>query len=87
MTSQSYLTPHELAIGVLDSQAAFNQLTQKEKLYAYYMYKASWAGAEIVQRQISDESPQIIKLFTDIFSENDPQESEYPVFYPAGPEG
>jgi len=64
-----HITPEKLNIGLLDSYNAFNQLEQKEKLYAYYMYKACWAGYQIVNKQISDESTDIINLFTKMFNQ------------------
>ncbi len=64
-----HLTPEELNLGLLDSHDSFNQLSDKEKLYAYYMYKACWAGYSIVNKQISDESEGIINFFTHIFKD------------------
>lgn len=64
-----HTVPEKLELGVLDARDSFNQLTQKEKLYSYFMYKASWAGSNIIAKQISHESCQLIKLFTSIFSD------------------
>lgn len=64
-----HLTPEELNLGLLDSCNSFNQLTDKEKLYTYYMYKACWAGYPIVNKQISDESEGIINFFTYMFKD------------------
>lgn len=60
--------PDRLEISTLDARVSFNQLDPNERLYAYYMYKASWAGASIVASQISIESPKIVDLFLKIFS-------------------
>lgn len=64
-----HLTPEKLNLGILDSHYAFNQLSDREKLYAYWTYKACWAGYHIVNKQISNESENIIKLFIQMFSQ------------------
>lgn len=55
----------------LDSENSFLQLEPEEKLYAYAMYKASWAGSLIVSRQISSESGHLVMLFTNMFRDYD----------------
>jgi dipeptidyl-peptidase-3 len=62
-----HTTPETLNLVFLDSENAFNQLSDKEKLYAYAMYKASWSGAMIVARQVSPTSKKIFKLFYNMF--------------------
>jgi len=52
---------------MLDSEAAFAGLSEKEKLYAFYLYSASNLAAPIVARQRSAESFDIIKLFSLFF--------------------
>lgn len=59
--------PTKLEISFLDSKKTFEQLTNNEKLYAYILFRASWAGVPIVAKQTSKESYPIIKLFLDIF--------------------
>ena len=46
-------------------------LTDKEKNYAYYLTKASWAGAKVVFHQICYESPALFLLFQAYFQEKD----------------
>lgn len=52
----------------LDYSKSFKQLTEKEKLYAYYLNKACWAGIPISSFQISYESPAIFIIFQQFFS-------------------
>ena len=52
----------------LDYSKSFEQLTEKEKLYAYYLNKACWAGIPISLFQISYESPAIFIIFQQFFS-------------------
>jgi len=42
---------------------AWTHLTEKEKNYAYFMTKASWAGAKIVLHQISHETAPLFCIF------------------------
>ena len=48
-------------------------LTEKEKNYAYFLYKASWAGSKIVLHQSSYEAPIIFSLFQLYFACKDLQ--------------
>ena len=65
-----YTVPAKLELAILDSRESFNQLTHKEKMYAYMMYKSSWAGAPIISKQISPESHYLMKLFSRLFNEH-----------------
>ena len=57
-----YTLPNNQPIVQLDCKDAFNSLTEKEKLYAYYFGQASWNGLPIVYMQTSPESPLIFAL-------------------------
>jgi hypothetical protein len=46
-------------------------LNETEKNYAYFMSKASWAGAKMVLHQISYESPAIFLLLQAYFQQRD----------------
>ena len=52
----------------IDYSKSFEQLTEKEKLYAYYLNKACWAGIPISLFQMSYESPAIFIIFQQFFS-------------------
>jgi hypothetical protein len=50
---------------------AWKFLTDKEKNYAYFMSKASWAGSRMVPHQISYESPVLFGIFLAYFRDPD----------------
>ena len=52
----------------LDYSKSFEQLTEKEKLYTYYLNKACWAGIPISFYQISYESPALFIIFQSFYS-------------------
>ena len=53
--------------------SAWSQLSEREKNYAYYISKASWAGAKMVFHQMSYESPPLFLLFQAFFQDKNPQ--------------
>ena len=57
-----------IEIRPLDYAKSFEQLTEKEKMYAYYLNKACWAGIPISLFQISYESPALFIIFQSFFS-------------------
>lgn len=52
----------------LKCKEAFNQLTEKEKKYCYYLSHASWEGALICLFQCSIESPYLFLVFQKLFT-------------------
>lgn len=58
----------------LDYEEAFKGLSEKEKMYMYYLYKAIAAGWRITAVQTSVESPYIISLIIRIFREESADE-------------
>lgn len=52
----------------LDFKESFEQLSEEEKNYIYYLSKACWAGQPIVLFQISYESPALFMIFQIFFS-------------------
>ena len=57
-----------IEIKPLEYSKSFEQLTEKEKLFAYYLNKACWAGIPISLFQISYESPALFIIFQSFFS-------------------
>ncbi|KAF8636591.1 hypothetical protein AX17_003402 [Amanita inopinata Kibby_2008] len=52
----------------LDVGRAFKQLSSKEKKYAHYLGRASWAGARIIQEQWTSQARDLYDLLILIFS-------------------
>ena len=61
----------ETPVQELDYVEALAKLTDAEKNYAYFMSKASWAGAKMVFNQIIYESPALFMIFQAYFQERD----------------
>lgn len=52
----------------IECPASFKQLTRQEKLYAYYLARASWEGSKICWFQRSYESPALLVLLKLLYS-------------------
>lgn len=62
-----YILPNDTGVCLLDCITAFDNLTDKEKLYSHYVSQASWNGGLIVLLQTSPESPGIFLLLQKMF--------------------
>ena len=71
MDPSQFITSAEIPVCNLDCAESFKKLTEKEKLYAHHMSRASWAGSQIVLMQTSPEAPSIFKLFLQLFAVSD----------------
>ena len=67
---QKHISP-ETRVQNLDYFEAFKMLTDKEKNYAYFLSKASWAGAKMVLHQLCYEAPALFLIFQAYFQEKD----------------
>jgi len=54
----------------IECEDAWNLLSQKEKMYCYYLQKACWAGKRICAFQRSYESPALFILIKIFFSQD-----------------
>ena len=63
-----------IKISTLDFATAFKSLTNKERIYTYYMQRACWDGALIIFFQNSYESPALFIIFQKFFSSFTPFE-------------
>ena len=57
-----YAIPIEQPVVSLDAKTAFQNLTEREQLYAHHLSHASFLGGLIVLLQTSPESPLIYRL-------------------------
>jgi hypothetical protein len=64
----AHVIPVTNPVCVLDVREAFTGLTDQEKMYAYWVGRASWEGSLICLRQCSPESIPIFCLMMTIFS-------------------
>lgn len=67
---EEHQVPVETPVYLLNCAAAWNALSDQEKLYAHYLSQASWAGTKICMRQLSVESIPIFELFNALFHAN-----------------
>lgn len=64
-----YLADKDAPIAKLSAKKFFDQLTEKEKLYAHYFSKAGHWGSRAVLRSVSPESEKIFDLILQIHKE------------------
>lgn len=74
MDISQHVLENETEVCHLDCISAFNALTKNERLYSYYLSKASWYGGLIVLHQTSPESPSIFCLLMKIFTKQSSDE-------------
>lgn len=68
MDVSQHILENETEVCHLDCVTAFKALSKSEKLYSYYLAKASFYGGLIVLHQTSPESPAIFCLLMKIFT-------------------
>ena len=67
-------TSTESRVQNLEYASSWEQLNENERNYAYYMSKASWAGALITIHQCSYEGPALFMLFQAYFADKNFEE-------------
>ena len=68
MDMDSYTIPLDTPVCKLEAREAFEGLTETEKLYCFYLSRASWEGSLICLLQTSPESVPIFLLLNGVFS-------------------
>jgi len=68
-TIELHTQPPFIPISKLDVKAAFDSLTEREKLYTHHLSQASWLGSQICFEQTSVESPLIFQLLIRVFKQ------------------
>ncbi|KAJ3082453.1 hypothetical protein HK102_001668 [Quaeritorhiza haematococci] len=68
-----YLCDTDIPVCQLEVKKHFETLTDKEKLYAHFISRASWHGQKILSHQLSEESPLIYELLLEIFTDHSPK--------------
>ena len=72
MNTTKPIVPLDTKFSVIDCQKAFNGLSNREKLYAFYFTRASWEGAKICYFQRSYESPALFYIILKAFELESP---------------
>lgn len=68
MSNSFHQCPQAVPYYSLNVAEPFKELTIRQRLYAHYMLRASWAGFSICVSQVSPESLPILKHFFNFFS-------------------
>ena len=68
MDASYFSVPLDTPVCKLDAREAFNGLEKKEKLYAHYLSRAAWEGANICLLQTSPEAVPIFLLLKEVLS-------------------
>jgi len=59
-----HVIPNSTEFCYLDCKVAFENLTNQEKLYSYFLSQACWYGGQIVLYQVS----RVIRIICELFS-------------------
>lgn len=63
-----YSVPADTPVNRLEAKQAFEGLSERERLYAHFLGRASWEGAPICLLQTSPESAPLFLLIQRLFS-------------------
>ncbi|KAI8907588.1 peptidase family M49-domain-containing protein, partial [Entophlyctis helioformis] len=67
-----------LPIVRLEISKHFKALTPTERLYAHFIGRSSWAAARVISETMSHDSPALVSLFLDLFTEPSTRRSASP---------
>ena len=65
---KAHVVSDDQPVAVLEVAAAFEKMTETEKLYAHWLSVGSWHGALICLEQTSKEAPTVFALFQSLFA-------------------
>ncbi|PTQ38966.1 hypothetical protein MARPO_0048s0075 [Marchantia polymorpha] len=63
-----HVVPMNLPVYRLSCREAWNELTETQKHFVHHFSRASWNGSRICAKQLSQESPDILRLLVIYFS-------------------
>ncbi|KAJ3186335.1 hypothetical protein HDU85_007775 [Gaertneriomyces sp. JEL0708] len=69
MSTTRFLADTDFPICQLEVKKHFESLSEKEQQYAHFIGRASWAGARAISASISEESPILLELILNLFTE------------------
>ncbi|THH01420.1 hypothetical protein EW026_g1264 [Hermanssonia centrifuga] len=68
LAAERFLADRNAPVCSLNVAKSFGQLSSKEKKYAHYIAQASWAGARIIQGQLTPQAQKLYDLLILTFS-------------------
>ncbi|KAJ3009774.1 hypothetical protein HKX48_007749 [Thoreauomyces humboldtii] len=68
-TPKQFLADTDAPVCRLEVKKHFDSLSSEQQLYAHFIGRASWEGAQIISRTLSEHSPKLLALFREVFAD------------------